>query len=219
MKTRIAIVEDDPKYRAGLAAILGAEPSFSVENTFPAAIPLVERLESVATAPWDLVVMDLGLPGMSGIDAIRRVKRKHGALPIVAFTVFEEPGTILDAICAGADGYLLKRTPARELIAQMHVVVEGGSPLTPGVARSVLEIVRRSEAALGPSSPSPRIEMSTREIDVLRLLSEGFVYKQAADQLGLSVETVRTYIRRIYRKMQVKTAAEAVSHAIREKLI
>ena len=106
MKTRIAIVEDDPHYRAGLSALLSAEPTFVVEDLFSAATPLVEKLERAEAAPpWDLVIMDLGLPGMSGITAIRRAKKQHAELPIVAFTVFEEPATILDAICAGADGY------------------------------------------------------------------------------------------------------------------
>jgi len=220
VKTRIAIVEDDPKYRTGLAALLGAEPSFGVEDTFPAATPLVEKLEQSDTgSPWDLVIMDLGLPGMSGIDAIRRVKRRHPLLPIVAFTVFEEPATILDAICAGADGYLLKRTPADELVTQLQAVVAGGSPLTPGVARVVFEVVRRHETDSGVQEPARSFGISGREREVLRLLAEGMVHKQVADQLGISLETVRTYVRRIYEKLQVRTVAQAVGRAIREQLI
>lgn len=220
MKTRIAIVEDDPKYRTGLAALLGAEPSFVVEDMFPAATPLVERLERPgAQLPWDLVVMDLGLPGLSGIEAIRRLKQRHAGLPIVAFTVFEEPATILDAICAGADGYLLKRTPADELVTQLQAVVAGGSPLTPGVARIVLDVVRRHETDPSVLEPERHLVISGREREVLRLLAEGMVHKQVADQLGISLETVRTYVRRIYEKLQVKTVAHAVNRAIREQLI
>ena len=220
MKTRIAIVEDDPKYRTGLAALLGAEPSFVVEETFASAIPVVERLEQPDfSPPWDLVIMDLGLPGLSGIDAIRRLKQGHAKLPIVAFTVFEEPATILNAICAGADGYLLKRTPAGELVTQLQAVVAGGSPLTPGVARIVLEVVRRHESDPGALQPERRLAISGRERDVLRLLAEGMVHKQVADQLGISLDTVRTYVRRIYEKLQVKTVAQAVSRGIREQLI
>lgn len=220
MRTRIAIVEDDPKYRTGLATLLGAEPSFVVEDTFPAASPLVQKLDHPdSKPPWDLVIMDLGLPGMSGIDAIRRLKQRHAGLPIVAFTVFEEPATILDAICAGADGYLLKRTPADELVTQLQAVVAGGSPLTPGVARIVLEIVRRQELVPDAPAPARNLGISGREREVLRLLAEGMVHKQVADQLGISLETVRTYVRRIYEKLQVKTVAQAVSRAIREQLI
>ena len=220
MKTRIAIVEDDPNYRMGLAELLGADPSFVVEDTFPAATPLVERLEQPdSTPPWDLVIMDLGLPGLSGIDAIRRLKQRHATLPIVAFTVFEEPATILDAICAGADGYLLKRTPADELLTQLQAVVAGGSPLTPGVARIVLEVVRRHETGPGGRKPERQLGISGREREVLLLLAEGMIHKQVADQLGISLETVRTYVRRIYEKLQVRTVAQAVSRAIRERLI
>jgi DNA-binding NarL/FixJ family response regulator len=218
--TRIAIVEDDPKYRTGLAALLSAELSFAVADTFPAASPLLTKLVDYGDGPpWDLVIMDLGLPDMSGIDAIRRVKQRFPRLPIVAFTVFEEAATILDAICAGADGYLLKRTPADELITQLQAVVAGGSPLTPDVARIVLEVVRRHESEPGAPEPERHLAISGRERDVLRLLAEGMVHKQVADQLGISLDTVRTYVRRIYEKLQVKTVAQAVSRAIREQLI
>ena len=220
MKTRIAIVEDDPKYLTGLVALLGAEPSFVVADTFPAATPLVEKLERHdSPLPWDLVIMDLGLPGLSGIAAIRRLKQRHAGLPIVAFTVFEEPATILEAICAGADGYLLKRTPADELLTQLQSVIAGGSPLTPGVARVVLEVVRRSEADPSALKSERHLGISEREREVLRLLAEGMVHKQVADRLGISLDTVRTYVRRIYEKLQVKTVAQAVSRAIREQLI
>jgi len=218
--TRIAIVEDDPKYRTGLAALLAAEPSFVVADAFSAATPLLAKLEDPGADPtWDLVIMDLGLPGVTGIEAIRRVKQRHAKLPIVAFTVFEEPATILDAICAGADGYLLKRTPADELVTQLLAVVAGGSPLTPDVARIVLEVVRRHETEPGALEPERHLVISVREREVLRLLAEGLVHKQVADQLGISLDTVRTYVRRIYEKLQVRTVAQAVSRAIREQLI
>lgn len=200
--------------------MLSAEPSFVVTDAYPAATPLLARLEHPDTEPaWDLVIMDLGLPDLSGIDAIRRVKQRHAGLPIVAFTVFEEPATILDAICAGADGYLLKRTSADELVTQLQAVVAGGSPLTPGVARIVLEVVRRHETDAVAPEPDRQLAISGRERDVLRLLAEGLVHKQVADQLGISLDTVRTYVRRIYEKLQVKTVAQAVSRAIREQLI
>jgi len=219
LKTRIAIVEDDAKYRAGLAALLDAEPAFGVEEVFAAAEPFLARMESSgAGLPWDLVVMDLGLPGVSGIDAIRRLKART-PIPVVAFTVFEEPVTILEAICAGADGYLLKRTPADELVRQLRAVVQGGSPLTPGVARTVLEVVRHQETAKDAATGDPPFALSARERDVLRLLAEGLVHKQVADDLGISIDTVRTYVRRIYEKLQVRTAAQAVSHAVRQRLI
>lgn len=220
MKTRVAIVEDDPKYRAGLVTLLGSQPSFRVAEAFPAAQPFLERAERAgATPPWDLVIMDLGLPGLSGADAIRRLKKLHQATPVVVFTVFEDSAAILEAICAGADGYLLKRTPADELVQQLRAVAEGGSPLTPGVAKTVLEVVRRNDAGGGPAEEDARLVLSPRERDVLRLLADGLVNKQVADQLGISFETVRTYVRRIYEKLQVKTVGQAVHRAVRDGMI
>ncbi len=216
MPTRVAIIEDSPQYRTGLEALLGAEPEFGPVESFAEAGPAIEA--AGRGVRWDLVVMDLGLPEIPGVEAIRRLKALAPELPIVAFTVFEEPGRILEAICAGADGYLLKRTPAGELIAQLRAVLCGGSPLTPGVARTVLDVVRRTElAGAGPSQS--RVQLSDREREMLRLLADGMVVKQAADQLGISLDTARTYVRRIYEKLQVRTVAHAVGRAVRNGLL
>ncbi len=216
MPVRIAIVEDNPEYRAGLAALLGAEAGFEVADVFTAAAPAIEAAERGAR--WDLVLTDLGLPDRPGTDVIRQIKALHPALPVVALTVFEEPPRIVDAICAGADGYLLKRTEADELIAQVRAVLAGGSPLTPGVARTVLEVLRRGESSAAAGAAA-EIDLSPREREVLRMLAEGLVVKQAADRLGISLETARTYVRRIYEKLQVRTVAHAVSRAVRDGLI
>lgn len=216
MPVRIAIVEDNPEYRAGLAALLGAEAGFEVADVFTAAAPAIEAAER--GAHWDFVLTDLGLPDRPGTDVIRQIKALHPALPVVALTVFEEPPRIVDAICAGADGYLLKRTEADELIAQVRAVLAGGSPLTPGVARTVLEVLRRGESSAAAGAAA-EIDLSPREREVLRMLAEGLVVKQAADRLGISLETARTYVRRIYEKLQVRTVAHAVSRAVRDGLI
>lgn len=215
MGIRIAIVEDNPQYRAGLTALLSTEPGFEVAASFAAAPPAIRAVEQGTR--WDLVVMDLGLPEVSGIEAIAQLKAIDARLPIVVFTVFEEPAQIVEAICAGADGYLLKRTPAGELIAQLRAVVMGGSPLTPGVARTVLDLVRRHEAH--EVHADRVIQLSEREREMLRLLADGMVVKQAAEHLEISVDTARTYVRRIYEKLQVRTVAQAVSRALRERLI
>jgi len=135
-------------------------------------------------------------------------------LPIVNLTVFDEPSTILLAICAGSDGYLLKSTPADELLDQLLAVTRGGSPLTPNVARTILEIVRST-----PHGPVPHAALSDREQEVLRDLARGLVCKQIAADRGISLHTVRTYVRRIYEKLQVATIAEAVATAIRSGLV
>ncbi len=141
---------------------------------------------------------------------------------MVVLTVFEEPATVLEAICAGADGYMLKRVPPDELLEQVRAVVAGGSPITAGVARTVLALLRRmgSEAppARVPASPS-RLTLSDREQEVLRGLVQGMAYKQVAERMQLSIDTVRSHVRSVYRKLQVHNVAEAVGRAIREGLV
>jgi len=217
---RIAAVEDNGRYRDSLETLLAHAPGFSLAATFGAAPPALAALAE-ATAPWDLVLMDLELPEMSGIEATRRVKALSPRTAVVVLTVFEEPATVLEAICAGADGYLLKRTPPERLLAELRSIVEGHSPLSGAVAHTVLDLVRR----MGPGSPADdagaptRLELSEREQEVLRCLVDGMGYKQTAERLDVSLDTVRTYIRRIYGKLQVHSVAEAVSRAVRERLV
>lgn len=223
---RVAVVEDDPRFRASMETLFSHAPGFRLAASFGSPLALVNEAEKAArsgSAPaLDLVLMDLRLPGMDGIEATRRLKRLHPNLPVVVLTVFEEPATILDAICAGADGYLLKRTSAREMLDQLRTVTEGGAPLTSRVARSVLDLLR-SEAPEGPVARgrSPRIaglELTERERDVLRCLVDGRSYKEVAARLGISAGTVCSHAKSIYRKLQVHNVAEAVSRAIRDRL-
>jgi len=220
---RIAIIEDDPRYRESLARVFEAARGFALAGTFGAAEPALEA--AGRGAEWDLVVMDIGLPGMGGIEATRRLKRARPALAVVMLTVFEDPPTILEAICAGADGYTLKKTPAPELLELLSSVAEGGAPLTPGVARQVLGLVRagRLKAASAPTAATglpgadePSVALTPREQDVLRALTRGLSYKQVAGELALSIDTVRTHIRALYKKLQVHSVAEAVGRALRE---
>lgn len=216
---RIAVVEDNGRYRDSLETLLAHAPGFSLAASFGAAPPALAAL-AAAAQPWDLVLMDLELPGMSGIEATRRVKAQSPRTAVVVLTVFEEPATVLEAICAGADGYLLKRTPPERLLAELRSIVDGHSPLSGAVAHTVLDLVRRMGASPtdGTGAPS-RLELSDREQDVLRCLVDGMGYKQTAERLDVSLDTVRTYIRRIYGKLQVHSVAEAVSRAVRERLV
>lgn len=224
MKLGIVIVEDDPHFRAGLEALFSEEAQFFVAASFPTAIAFLESAEATlergSTPTWDLVLMDIEMPGMTGIEATSRLKRLMPRLPVVVVTVFEEPATILDAIRAGADGYLLKKTSVPEMLAQLRSVVSGGSPLTPAVARSLLDLVRRGEGGADARRASPtRLDLSEREQEVLRCLTRGLSYKQVADDLGVSADTVRTYIRRMYQKLHVHSVSEAVSRAIHDGLV
>jgi DNA-binding NarL/FixJ family response regulator len=224
---RVAVVEDDPRFRASLETLLTHADGFRLAGSFGSPLPLLgeaERAAESGVSPvWDLVLMDLRLPGMDGVQATRRLKGLHREIPVVVLTVFEEPATILDAICGGADGYLLKRTSAPEILEQLRSVALGGAPLTSRVARTVLDILR-SEAAGGGSRrrrhgpTASGLDLTDRERDVLRCLVEGLSYKEVAAELGITSGTVRSHIKSVYRKLQVHNVAEAVSRAIRERL-
>lgn len=226
MSLRVAIFEDDPGYREGLAALLRHAPGFEIAGVYGAPAAVVRAAEQAAQrgepCPWDLVLSDIEMPAMSGIEACRRLKEAYPGLPVVVLTVFEEPATILDAIRSGADGYLLKRSTAPELLAGLAAIARGGSPLTAAVARSVLELLRQGDSGAVASSSSAvpqRLNLGEREQEVLRGLVRGATYVQIAGDLGISLDTVRGHIRSIYRKLQVNSAKAAVSRAVRERLV
>jgi len=216
---RVALVEDNPRYRQSLELLLTHASGFTVTRSVARAELLLADLQSAGRS-WDLVLMDLELPGMSGIDATRRLKALDPDIAVVVLTVFEEPATILDAITAGIDGYLLKKSPATELLAQLKSILAGGAPLTSAVARTLLELVRVQHApARAQRDQVGRLDLSDREQEVLRGLVRGLSYRQVGDACGVSIDTVRTHVRNIYRKLQVHSVAQAVSRAIRERLV
>jgi DNA-binding NarL/FixJ family response regulator len=222
---RVALVEDNERFRSTLERFVAELPGFALAASYGAAARALADLEGPAAdggpPPWDLVLMDLELPGMGGIEATRRIKAMAPGVFVVVLTVFEDPATILEAISAGADGYLVKRAKAPELRAQLTSIVRDGAPMTPGVARTLLTFVRESAGAGHPTTdPAPtRLDLTGREQDVLRCIVHGRSYQQTAEDLGIGLETVRTHIRNLYRKLQVHTVAEAVALAIRKKLI
>ena len=225
---RVAIVEDNPAYRKSLVTFLGHAGGFSVGDVFGNAERVLRRirdgLKSGAAPSWELVLMDIELPGKSGIEATRELREMVPDLPIVMLTVFEDPRVILEAISAGASGYILKKATARELVDQLRAVMAGGAPLSPAVASTVIEIVRKLNAdAGGPSSPpaaSPsRLNLTNREQDVLRCLVHGLSYNETAGELSISEGTVRTHVRAVYRKLQVHSVAQAIRKAMERGLV
>lgn len=222
---RVAAVEDDARYRASLDALFRHAPDFTLVGSFAAPAAAIEHLENhgdtPAASPWDLVLMDLQMPGMSGVECTRRIKARLPDARIVVLTVFEERDTILEAICAGADGYLLKRTSPDELIHQLRIVIAGGSPLSAGVARTVLDLVRHvnRDRSIPRGSGAQSVDLTPRETEVLRCLVHGLSYKAVAAELDISIDTVRSHIRAVYGKLQVHSVAEAVSRALREGLV
>jgi DNA-binding NarL/FixJ family response regulator len=222
----VAIVEDNPQYRHSLETLFMHTQNFTLAESFgsaEAALDAIEKTERWGEVlNWNVVLMDLDLPSMNGIEATRRLKKVLPTLSIVVLTVFEEPTTILEAISAGADGYLLKRSSAHELLSQLQTIVSGGAPLTAIVARKVLELMRLNDKGsnrnFSKSAPS-RLDLTEREQEVLQCLVRGLSYKQCAEHLGISLDTVRTHIRAVYKKLQVHSVSEAVARAIREKLV
>lgn len=208
MNLRIALVEDDPLYGSSFALVL-RDTSVALADLFESA---EEALEALASGTrWDVLVMDFHLPGIAGDEATRKVRAIAPEQPVVVLTAFDDPPRLISAIQAGADGYLLKNIDGSELVNSLMHAANGGAPLTPLVARHVLDLLR------GPSNKEAESAdtLSPREKDVLEGLVAGQSYKQIADQLGLSLETVRGYIRTLYRKLRVHSATEAVHTAHR----
>jgi len=223
---RIAIVEDDGPYRSAISALFELAGGFGATTQFERADDAIEaaRASTPEAPPWDLVLMDIEMPGTDGIAATAAMKSALPGIPVVMLTSFEDPARILAAIQAGADGYLLKRSDPSDILEEVRTIAAGGSPLTPSVARSILAHVRAGSPG-GPAGSSKANEaavdwkLSEREMDVLRRLVEGLSYKQIADVLCVSIDTVRTHLRHVYRKMQVHSAGEAISRAIKSGVV
>jgi len=173
-----------------------------------------EALDAIGRIAPDIVLTDLGLPGMSGIDGIRILRERYPETPILALTIHDDDDRVFDALCAGASGYLLKNTPPARLLEALKEAVEGGAPMSPEVARRVVHLFREfrppERAAHG---------LTPQETELLRLLVEGHYYKTAADVMGISINTVSFHLKNIYAKLQVHSKTEAVAKALRERLV
>lgn len=207
---QVAIVEDQDDIRGGLLALLEDSPRFRSAGAWPSMEEALPFLEDQASAS-DVVLVDLGLPGMSGTEGIRRLKEVRPDLLTVVLTVYEDDDRIFEALCAGACGYLLKKTPAPQLLARLEEAVSGGAPISPEIARRVVALFSRFKTA-----PRAEYGLTPHEIRVLKLLVEGCSYKGAAAVLKVSTPTVAFHVRRIYEKLQVHSKSEAVAKAVRE---
>jgi DNA-binding NarL/FixJ family response regulator len=203
MNKKVAIVEDDRGLRDQLTEILGAAPDVRFVGACRSG---EEALERIHVLQPDVVLMDIKLPGMSGIDCVAHVKRALPSVQIIMLTVYEDSESIFRALKAGADGYLVKSSPPDVLLEAIEDVRRGGSPISSHIARKV---VRHFQ--LSGRSPTESENLSPREQEVLELLSSGYLYKEIADQLGIGSETVRTYVKNICEKMHVRNRVEAVA--------
>ena len=199
----VSIVEDDTQTRKILAGWISRAPGFCLAGEWGEA---ESALPGLMEKRPDVVLMDINLPGISGVEAVKRLKPNLPQTQFVMLTVYEDSDHIYNALAAGATGYLLKQTPRAELVRALEEVHRGGSPMTSNIARKVVQSFRQKLA-----SSEAGEELSPREQEVLDLLARGYLYKEIADRLNISVPTVNTYVRRMYEKLHVRSRAQAVA--------
>jgi DNA-binding NarL/FixJ family response regulator len=206
---RVGIIEDQPKIREGLRALIDGTDGYRCVGAFGSMEEALAKFE----VP-DVLLVDIGLPGMSGIEGTRRLRDLYPGLAVLMLTVYDDDHRIFDALCAGASGYLLKKTPPARLLESLQEVVGGGSPMSPEVARRVVALFREIR-------PPDRADhhLTPHEIRILTLLVEGHNYKTAAGELQVSVNTIRFHMRSIYGKLHVHSKSEAVSKALRNRIV
>jgi RNA polymerase sigma factor (sigma-70 family) len=207
MPITVSIVEDSDQLRSTLSRVINRAEGFECVSNYGNA---EAALEDLPRKNPNVVLMDINLPGMNGVECVRKLKQTAPQIQIVMLTVYEDTENIFNALAAGASGYLLKRTTTPELLESIREVQRGGSPMTAHIARKVVSSFQKSAA-----SNEATEDLSPREREVLDCLSQGFLYKEIAEKLGISYETVHTYIRRIYEKLQVRTRTEAVAKFLR----
>jgi len=207
MKISVSIVEDDAQVRASLARLIDSSTSCRCVSRHGSAENALQEIPGVKP---DVALMDINLPGINGVECVRRLKPLLPATQIIMLTVYQNTENIFNALAAGATGYLLKQTPPDELITAIQEVHAGGSPMSSHIARKIVQSFQQAP----PLSPEAQ-SLTPREVEVLNLLAKGFLYKEIADKMGISYETVHTYIRRIYEKLQVRTRTEAVAKFLR----
>jgi DNA-binding NarL/FixJ family response regulator len=209
--TKVAIVEDQRTLRDGFALLIDGTEGFQCTGTFRT---MEEALEKLGSNLPDILLADIGLPGMDGVEGVRQLKERYPELTVLMLTIYDDDDRIFDALCAGASGYLLKRTPPARLLESIHEAERGGSPMSPEVARKVVTMFRSTR-------PPERVDydLTPHELRLLKLLVEGHNYKTAAAQLKVSYNTICFHIKNIYQKMQVHSKSEAVTKALRNRLI
>ena len=209
MSITVVIVEDLEEVRTGLRQIISADPRFKVVASFADAETAAENLVSL---PVDIVIMDINLPGMNGIDCIKLIKANCPGTQFMMFTVYENNEQVFDALRAGAMGYLLKKSSPQKILESLIELYNGGSPMSANIARKLVSsLQKKTEPAISSSL------LSTRENEVLQLLSQGLLYKEISDKLGISTATVRQHIHKIYEKLHVQNRTEALNKAFYNK--
>lgn len=210
---RVAIVEDNNNIREGLAALINGTEGYKCIGSYGDCESFLAELKE---GLLDVVLMDIGLPGINGIEGVKRAMKIDSDLSILMLTVYEESNVVFEALCAGACGYLVKKTPPSRLLEAIREVYDGGSPMSSRIARQVITVFQQQNQA---EPVEDEYKLTPREIEVLTRLAEGNNYNEIADVLYISVDTVRHHIRNIYTKLHVHSQSEAVAKAIRKGLI
>jgi DNA-binding NarL/FixJ family response regulator len=208
---RVALVEDDRITRESLRKLIDGTPGYRCTAAFGS---LEQAMAARGGDPPDVILLDIGLPGVPGSQGVSSLRERWPGAAVVMLTAMADDDKVFEALCNGATGYLLKRTPPARLLEAVREAREGGSPMSPEIARKVVERLRRRTAPVVLEDA-----LTPQEVQLLRLLAEGFTYQTAGEQLGITINTVRNYIRNIYEKMQVHTKSEAVSKGMRAGLL
>ncbi len=208
---RVAIVEDREEIRFGLTRLIGGAEGFECSGSFRT---MEEALEELPKDLPDVVLNDIGLPKMNGIEGIKILKEKYPNLLIIILSVYDDDDRIIDGICAGASGYLLKSTPMSQILECLREVMNGGAPMSPEIAQRVMELFRQS-----PPPKQVDYDLTPHETRILKMLVDGHNYKTAAAELNLSVNTISFHIKHIYEKLQVHSKSEAVAKALKSRIV
>ena len=208
---RVMLIEDMREVRESLRILIDGTAPFRCVGSYPS---MEDALTRSSDEPPDVILTDIGLPGMSGIEGIGILRERYSGVPIIALTVYDDNRNVFNALCAGASGYLLKNTPPARLLESLNEVVAGGSPMSPEIARRVVELFREFHP---PENDHCRL--TPQETELLKLLVKGHYYKTAAQQMGISTSTVSFHLKNIYQKLQVHSKTEAVAKALRQRLV
>jgi DNA-binding NarL/FixJ family response regulator len=209
---KLLLFEDNASLREGLSMLFNGTEGFTVVGAYPNCTQVLEQVERCKP---DVVLMDIDMPGVGGLGGLKLIKSKFAAVKVVMLTVFDNNENVLEAMKLGADGYLLKKTSPSKLLEAIQDVFNGGAPMTSSVARQVLELFARRPV----NKPDENYQLSEREKEVLQWLVNGYSYKMVAAQLFISLETVRSHVKKIYEKMHVNSKTEAVAKALKGKMM
>jgi len=208
---KIAIYEDNKRYRESLALFLSANETYNLVGSYQNANNILNELKETNA---DVILMDIQMPGLNGINAVKKIREINNDIYIIILTVFETNELVFDALSAGANGYILKNTPTEKIVASIDEVVAGGAPMSSTIAKKVLTFFNTKTIKTNDD-----YHLTPREKEVLNLLVKGYTYKMIASECIISMDTVRSHIKKIYEKLQVNSNIEAVNKAISNRLV